>query len=72
MKNYRIRKINKGFIVEQKIIKWSLFGLKIKWIPFVKTSGLNECWAHKTREAALNNMIEMIKVEHLYQDYFYE
>jgi hypothetical protein len=51
----RILKTQKGYIVEKKVYKWSLFGLRYKWIPYVKTSGLNECWSHNSFDSALIN-----------------
>lgn len=68
--NYRIIKKPKGYIVEEQVVKWSLFGLKYKWIPYVKTSGLDECWHFKTYESALNSCIEEIRIEIKYKTRF--
>lgn len=60
---FRIVKKYKGYIVEVQEVKWSLFGLKTKWIPFIKTSGLDECWHHSNKENALLNLLNKIKNE---------
>ena len=59
--DFRITETSKGFIVEKKTFKWSLFGLKTKWIPFVKSAGLQCAWHHKTYDYAMMNLIEKIK-----------
>jgi len=59
--SYRIIKKPRGFIVEVLIIKWSLFGLKKEWKPFVKSAGLDCAWHHKTYELAMMNFIKEIK-----------
>ena len=61
--SFRIIKKPRGFIVEVLIIKWSLFGLKKEWKPFVKSSGLDCAWHHKTYELAMINLIKEIKEE---------
>jgi len=37
--------------------------LKTKWVPYIKTSGLEECWHHKKPIDALQNMLDQIKNE---------
>ena len=59
--DFRITETSKGFIVENKIVKWSLFGLKTKWIPFVKSTGLECAWHHKTYDYAMINLLQQIK-----------
>lgn len=39
--DFRIINTDKGYLVEKRIAKWSLLGLKYKWIPFVKSFGLD-------------------------------
>jgi hypothetical protein len=60
---FRIVKTKKGYIVEVQEVRWSFFGLKIKWIPFIKTSGLEECWPHSSKENALLNLFQKVKEE---------
>ena len=43
---FRIVKEEKGFVVEFKTYKWTLFGLKEVWKPYVLTSGMNCVWYH--------------------------
>ena len=52
----RIRKVKGGFIAEQKVVKWTLFGLSIKWVPYVETSGIPEAWVHSSFDFALMNV----------------
>ena len=52
---FRIVKKEKGFIVEVQVSKWTLFGLKKTWIPYVKTSGSECAWHHKTYDYAVMN-----------------
>ena len=66
--NFRIVRTPKGYIVEQLQIKWSILGLKKKWIPFIKTSGIDEAWNHKTFDYAMINLLDGIKQQVL-EDY---
>jgi len=59
--NFRIVKKEKGYIVEVQQIKWSLFGLRKKWVPFVKSFGLDCAWHHSTYDYALMNLLDEIK-----------
>lgn len=52
---FRIIKEPRGFVVEVKSYKWTLFGLKEVWKPYVLTSGMDCAWHHKTGEYALMN-----------------
>jgi len=61
--NFRIIKKQKGFIVEKEIAYWTLFGLKYKWIPYIKSAGLDCAWHHKTYEFAMMNLIDEVKKE---------
>ena len=58
---YRIVKKPRGYIVEVKTYKWTLFGLKTVWKPFVKTSGMDCAWHHKTHQYAMDNLISEVK-----------
>jgi hypothetical protein len=58
---FRIIKKPKGYIVEYLEYKWSLFGLKKIWKPFIKASGLDEPWHHSTYESAMMNLIYKLK-----------
>ena len=59
---FRIAKKPKGYIVEVLVYKWTLFGLKKTWKPYVKSSGLDCAWHHKTYELAVMNFrLEIIK-----------
>ncbi len=61
MSKFRILKKPNGFIVEVEVIKWSLFGLKKEWKPFIKSAGLNCAWHHSTYEYAQMNLLKEIK-----------
>ena len=58
---YRILKKPRGYIVEVKTYKWTLFGLKTVWKPFVKTSGMDCAWHHKTYNLAMYNLHNDVK-----------
>ena len=60
---FRITKRARGYIVEVQDIRWTLFGLKTKWVPYVKTSGLEECWHHSNENFAIQNLFFQIKSE---------
>jgi hypothetical protein len=62
--SYKISYKSGGWIVETLEIKWTLFGLKKTWIPFVKTSGMDYCWHHQTYESALRNLLKEIEKNH--------
>lgn len=53
---FRIRKESKGYVVEVMVNKWSPFGLKRVWEPYVKTAGMDCAWHHKTEESAYKNL----------------
>jgi hypothetical protein len=61
MINLRIRKQARGYVVEYLDIKWSLFGLKKKWKPFVKSAGLDCAWHHSTYDFAMMNLLNEVK-----------
>jgi len=53
---FRIVKKHRGYIVEVKKYRWTIFGLKYKWIPYIKTSGIDEAWHHGSIDAAVMNL----------------
>jgi hypothetical protein len=59
--NFRILKKAKGYIVEIEIVKWSLFGLKKEWKPFIKSAGLDCTWHHSTYDFAMMNLLDKVK-----------
>lgn len=68
---FRIKKEPKGFIVEYKIYKWTLFGLKEIWKPYVLTSGMDCAWHHSTSEFAIMNFKKQVHWELLDNTDFY-
>lgn len=52
---FRIVKNKRGYIVEVQVSKWTLFGLKKVWQPYVKTSGMDTAWHHSSYELAVMN-----------------
>lgn len=67
---FRIKKETKGFIVEYKTYKWTLFGLKEVWKPYVLTSGMDYAWNHSTIEFAIMNFKKQVHWELLYHTDF--
>jgi len=59
--NFRILKEKKGYIVQVEQVSWTLFGLKKRWIPFVKSAGLDCAWHHKTFDFAMMNLLDEVK-----------
>ena len=62
---YRIIKKPKGYIVEVEEVRWSLFGLKKKWKPFVLSAGLDCAWHHKTYDSAMKNLLHEVEMKTL-------
>lgn len=58
---FRIKETPKGWIVEVQVNKWTLFGNKKVWKPFVKTSGMDSAWHHSKMNFAFMNFEEEIK-----------
>lgn len=62
---YRIRKEPRGYVVEVEVIKWTLFGLKKEWKPFVKSAGLDCAWHHAEHKYAIMNLLKEVEIETL-------
>jgi hypothetical protein len=60
---YRITKTFQGYIVEVEQMTWSLFGLKQKWIPYIKTAGMDYCWPFCSYELALSELLRKLKID---------
>lgn len=62
---FRITKIDKGWIVEHLVFKYSFLGLHFwkVWRPYVKTSGMDYCWHHKTKQFAEDNLFDQVKYD---------
>jgi len=67
-KNYRITETSimngrkKAYIVEVQEFKWSLFGLKSKWVTYLKVDGMDkQPWYYLSYESAINEMILQIR-----------
>lgn len=60
---YRIRKEPRGYIVEVQTIKWTLFGLKKEWKPFVKSTGLDCPWHHSEYKFAISNLLNEVEMQ---------
>jgi hypothetical protein len=61
--NFRILKKPRGYIVEKEISYWTLFGLKYKWVTYIKSSGLDCPWHHSTYEFAMKSLLEEVKIQ---------
>ena len=59
---FRIRETEGKYYVEILSFKWSLFGIKKKWIPFVTYSGLDEIYPHSNDKIAYENLIREITI----------
>ena len=57
---FRIRKEAKGYIVEVKTYKWTLFGLKKVWKPYILTNGMDYAWHHNKVDYAIMNFKNQI------------
>lgn len=61
--NFRIVKKPRGYIVEKEISYWTLFGLKYKWITYIKSAGLDCPWHHSTYEFAMKSLLIEVEKE---------
>tara|TARA_R110000787_G_scaffold229259_4_gene336823 strand:+ start:1640 stop:1864 length:225 start_codon:yes stop_codon:yes gene_type:complete len=60
--NFRIRKYSKGWVVEIKKPRWTLFGIRWKWAHCISVAGINDIpWYYKTREFAEKEALRYIK-----------
>lgn len=59
--NFRIIKEKRGYIVQVEEVKWTFFGLKRTWQPFVKSAGLDCAWHHKNFDFAMMNLLDEVK-----------
>lgn len=59
---YRIIEKSKGWIVEIQVCKWTFFGIRKVWKPFVKTLGMDCVWHHSSRKYAEMNLQTEIKL----------
>lgn len=59
--NYRIKETNKGWIVQQQVSRWSLFGMKTGWKTFITYWGHPEPFPYQTKERAINGLMNEIK-----------
>lgn len=68
--NLRIRKYARGWVVEIKKPKWTLFGIRWKWTHYLSVAGISdEPWYYKTREIAESEALLNIKWNMLEEDY---
>lgn len=59
--NYRIKETNRGWIVQHKVSRWPLFGMKTGWATFITYYGSNTPFIYQTREKAINGLLNEIK-----------
>jgi len=56
---YRIKKYDRGWVVEQRKRKW--WG-KVYWVHFISVLGIDsQPWYHSTFDYAMDSLIEKIK-----------
>ena len=58
---FRILKKPRGYIVEVEELYF--MGLKRRWVPFVKSAGLECAWHHKTYNYAMNNLLFEVETQ---------
>lgn len=60
--NLRIKKYNKGWVVEYQKPKWSIFGIKSIWIHYISVTGIHkEPWYFQSEEMAQKEMLLQLK-----------
>lgn len=65
--NIRIEKHEKGYVVEVKKPRWTLFGIKWRWTHYISVSGISEQpWYYSSydiaeKEALFHIRIDLIK-----------
>ena len=60
---YRIREIEKGFITETLEYKWTIFGIKKQWKPFLCYRGQSdEPYYYDSSDSAERNLLKEIKL----------
>jgi len=59
--NFRILKKPRGYIVEVEELYF--MRLKRRWVPFVKSAGLECAWHHKTYNYAMNNLLFEVETQ---------
>ena len=65
-KNFRIRETSylngkkTAYVVEIQEVKWSLFGLKTKWVTYIR-AGVEGAWLFSSYNFALNELILHIR-----------
>ena len=60
---YRITQTKRGFVIEVKCSKWTLFGLKYNWVICSFYRGSNDHFYFTTKESAINNLLTEIKFQ---------
>ena len=66
---YKIKKVKGGWIVLLNQPRWTIFGLKYKWIPFITFLGTDLPFLHESYELAMNNLLFEIKAKVKYEIY---
>jgi hypothetical protein len=59
----RLKEYNKGWVVEYKKAYWSIFGLKYKWIPCVKSSITGEPHYSSLPKSARNLLFKKMEFD---------
>lgn len=59
--NFRILKKPRGYIVEVEELYF--MRLKRRWVPFVKSAGLECAWHHKTYDYAMSNLLFEVETQ---------
>lgn len=58
---YRITKTKRGFAIEIKCAKWTLFGIKYNWSICSFYRGTSEPFYFITKESAMNSLLTDVK-----------
>ena len=61
---FQVTKYKRGYVVEVRKYKWTLFGIKKYWTHYISVSGIESMpWYFKTREVAISELLLKIKFD---------
>ena len=64
---HRVKAVTGGYIVEVNIKKWTLFGIKDKWIPCLTFRGVDDKpFVFKTRRTATERLSAELPITYLW------
>ena len=63
IKILRIRKIKDGYITEIEVSRWTLFGIRRRWVPYLTYRGTDEAFPFSSRLGAKEAIVREIREE---------